>query len=202
MARKLLCGAFLFIVVSAVSGCMGGARFVHKDVAGGTVAIPENTDMWPTYYRSEAIKMIREQHGANVEIVSEGEVVVGQETRNDQRTENRKIGPDGTPIGNLTTSVNTTSTTDKKEYQIQYRIKPMTVNTGGMVPANGGSGLIPAGGINKPLPTGGTVGGVNYSTEIPPTGKPLINVDQKPVNVDPRTGTPISPVNNYGTGLR
>jgi hypothetical protein len=192
MARKLLCGAFLFIVVSAVSGCMGGARFVHKDVAGGTIAIPENTDMWPTYYRSEAIKMIREQHGANVEIVSEGEVVVGQETRNDQRTENRKIGPDGKPIGNLTTSINTTSTTDKKEYQIQYRIKPMTVNTGGpggMVPANGGSGLIPAGGTTKP-------------GEIPPTGKQLINVDQKPVNIDPRTGTPISPANNFGTGSR
>src|SRR6516165_9158583 len=120
MARKLFSAAFLFIVVTS-TGCLQGARMVHKDANGGIVAIPENTDMWPTYCRSEALKMIREQ-SPSYEIVSEGEVVIGQQTQNSQRTENRKIGPDGKPVGDLTTTYGNSSTTEKKEYRIQYQL--------------------------------------------------------------------------------
>jgi hypothetical protein len=177
MARKLVSAAFLFVVVTS-AGCLQGARMVQKDANGGIVAIPQNTDMWPNYYRTDALKLIREQHSPNFEIVSEGEVVVGQQTQNNERIENRKIGPDGKPVGNLTTGFNTTTTSDVKEYRIQYRIKPMAI-----VGVPKSDNLIPAGGIEK------------SSTGLGPTGKPLN--EQPPI--DPRTGQPVSQFNNFGT---
>lgn len=182
MARSLLGAAFLFAVVSAGSGCMQQARVVKfdKETGMGVVAIPENTDTWPTYYRSAAMDKIKENapYYANTEILSEGEVVIGQETQNNQRVENRKLGKDGKPVGDLTTSVATTTTTDKKEYQIEFRIRPTTLGAG--------NSIVPAGGIPK----------TNH--ELGPTGKPL-NEQSK---VDPRLGEPVSRFNNYGTGQR
>jgi hypothetical protein len=178
MARKLFSAAFLFIVVTS-SGCLQGARQVsfNRETGVGIVAIPENTDMWPTYYRSEALKMIREQ-SPTYDIVSEGEVVIGQQTQNSQRTENRKIGPDGKPVGDLTTTYGNSTTTEKKEYRIQYQVKSSAI--GGGAPKN--DMLIPAGGIPK-------------SNGLGSTGKPL---NDQPV-VDPRTGQPVSQFNNFGT---
>lgn len=181
MARKLFGAAFLLIVVTS-TGCLHGAREVSWDAKSGSgvVAIPENSDMWPTNYRTDAFKMIQQRYpnfNPMTDIVSEHEQIVGQQTQNSERVENRKIGPDGKPIGNLTTGSTTSTTSDLKEYWIEYRIRatPMGGQRNDI--------LIPAGGIPK---SGAGLG---------PTGKPL---NEQPV-VNPRTGQPVSQFNNFGT---
>jgi hypothetical protein len=163
--------------MASLSGCMQGARVVQKDALGGVVAIPNNTNMWPTYYRDEAIDMITEQYpnfDPRTDIVSEGEVVIGQQTRSDQRTDRRALGSENKPTGEVTTNLNTSSTTDKTEYRIVYRVKPASQfgNTS----------------VNSPVQPAGAL--MNPDGKIAPTGKPL-NAE-RPINMDPRTGQPYS----------
>jgi hypothetical protein len=155
MHRILICATCLF-VVSALPGCMGGARVIRQDAASGVVVIPENTNVFPTYYQNAAVEAIRREHGPNVEIAwGKGEeVVVGQETRNEQVVDRRVRGDDKKPGGELVKNTNVTTTTDKKEYRLEYRVS---------APGSFNSGLIQTGGLSRPLnggsnglsPTGG-----------------------------------------------
>ncbi len=135
MPRSAFSAAFLFIVVTALPGCMQGAKLIHQDATSGVVSIPENSNVWPTYYRDSAYQKIREVYPAfnpRTDILEQGEYVVGQQTHNDQRVDRRQIGPDGKPTGEVMLNSNTTTTTDLKEYRITFRIpqSPLT-NAGG-----------------------------------------------------------------------
>jgi hypothetical protein len=135
MPRSAFSAAFLFIVVTALPGCMQGAKLIHQDATSGVVSIPENSNVWPTYYRDSAYQKIREVYPAfnpRVDIIEQGEYVVGQQTHNDQRVDRRQFGPDGKPTGELTLNSNTTTTTDLKEFRITFRIpqSPLTNSSG------------------------------------------------------------------------
>lgn len=155
MARTLFKAAFLMFVAAGAIGCTGNARFVQKDQTGGIVAIPADS-MFRSYYRDEAIKMIREQHNPNfteADITSEHEVIVGQETRNDQYTDRRKLDKDGKPIGETVAKTNVTTTSDQKEFWIEYRVMPKMVNNTApaarvAVPTN--NGVVQTGATQKP----------------------------------------------------
>src|SRR5688500_2556580 len=97
-------GAFLFVaVVTALPGCMGGARVMRTNDSSGVVFIPENTNVWPTYYQKEAADAIRREHGNHVEIVwGKGEeVVIGKETRSEQVEDRRLRGDKDKPTGEV-----------------------------------------------------------------------------------------------------
>jgi hypothetical protein len=157
MTRLLLVAAA--VVVAGLSGCATPAHDVSFDPQSGTgvVAIPANSDMFPTYYRSAALDLIKQHVGPNYEILNEQQVKTGQTTVN-----NQQIGSDR--ISGVAT------TQDVLEYHLTYRkqMLPTTVTPGlpGMPGAGGlqqtqyrpaagmGAGIQPAGGI---APTGTTV---------------------------------------------
>lgn len=145
MPRIAIGAAFVFIV-SVLPGCMGGAKLVHSDMNGGVVSIPENSNVWPFYYRDAAYAKIRENYPAfdPGDIVEQGEVVIGKQTQNNARTDSRQIGRDGKPIGEVVTKSDTSTTTDLKEFYITYKVKPKTMAVN---PSN--NGLQQAGGIPK-----------------------------------------------------
>jgi hypothetical protein len=52
-------------------------RSVLQTEHGGAVAMPNNSDIWPTYYRRKALAMIAAQCPDGYEITDEREVAVG-----------------------------------------------------------------------------------------------------------------------------
>jgi hypothetical protein len=76
------------LVLGLVSlvGCQS-ARFVEvRSDGSGVVAIPENSNTWPFYYRDKAEALIRQKcpHGYSIE--HESEVVTGTVTHTDSQT--------------------------------------------------------------------------------------------------------------------
>jgi hypothetical protein len=136
-------------VVAGLSGCASPARYVNQQGDTGIVAIPADTDIWPTYYRTRALEKIREHVGPNYEIIDQGEVVTGKTTMNSQQVNNGHVS------GVMTTQ-------DTKEWQIAYRKKHAPAGMTGLPgmggvqqtqyrPAAGlGSGVQPAGGFGQP----------------------------------------------------
>lgn len=154
MGRSLFLPA-VAVVTIGLAGCGSSARYVAKDIDGGIVAIPSDTDVWPTHNRKHAEDAIRRHVGPDYEIVSEGEVVTGQVTNHDQQVRRDKAD---TPVKGLTVEkegVSATSTTrDITEYHITYRRRaaaaagtPPVPATAGRTPAGGGvqpaSGFMP-----------------------------------------------------------
>jgi hypothetical protein len=93
------------------AGCLTGcasARYVERHSDSGVVAIPENSNHWPTYYRQAALDLIEKHVGPHYEILEEREVVVGQQTNN-----NQQVGPDF--LSGFST------TRDLTEWRIAYR---------------------------------------------------------------------------------
>jgi hypothetical protein len=175
MHRIAICAAFLF-VVSALPGCMGGARVIRQDASSGVVVIPENTNIWPTYYHEVAIDAIRREHGPNVEIVwGRGEeVVVGQETRNEQIVDRRIRGDEKKPAGEIVKNTNVTTTTDKKEYRLEYRVK---------VPSALNDGVIQTGGVGRP-----TTGGAGLGNPVDSPLRSGLGNQNSSMNLDPVPG--------------
>ncbi len=147
MARSFFKAAVLLVVAGGLVGCTG-ARYVQRDQNSGVVAIPDGSDVFPTYYRSKAIDLIKENNptfNPMTDIVSQGEVVVGKQTRNDERIDQRKIGPDGKPIGDVTTKTDVTTTKNETEWRIQYKIAARPMST-----TPGSNGVIQAGAMQRP----------------------------------------------------
>jgi hypothetical protein len=140
-------------VLAGLSGCASPAKYVSKDsqTASGVVAIPANTDTWPTYNRRAALALIEKHVGPNFEIIEEREVATGQRTTNNQQVNgNQAFGE--------------TTTQDVTEWRIAYRKKsgPPTGITpvGGMQPVRlpGGAGAVqPAGGLVPSMAPGAGV---------------------------------------------
>lgn len=154
-------------LISLAGGCAGQARMVNYDdtTGSGTVAIANNTDVWPSYNMRAAKAMIESKVGPNYRIVSQGEVVTGQSTQNTQQTSvdqtQNKRNPNLPGLRETTTG--TTTTQDIKEYRLTFvRVAPQggpmggmpgpggVMQTGGTVP---GAGL-PQGTVPSPLPIG------------------------------------------------
>lgn len=123
------------------SGC-ANARYVQTDQNSGVVAMPSNTNCWPTYYRDHAEALMRQKCPAGYEIVREEEAVVGQTAHADTHTETSPTptlnfgGESDKKDGSSTFAglavpltpthekkQQTTNTTNLTEWRIYYRVK-------------------------------------------------------------------------------
>lgn len=167
MTRLILSMAAL---AAGLAGCASPARYIEKSGDSGVVAIPANTNVWPTYYQTEAMAKIRAHVGPNFEIIEEREVATGKTTVNNEQVSNDKAF-------NKQTINNTMTTQDVNEWRITYRKK-----TGPAPIINGGNA--------RGLPNGrGPVGGAQPVGGVQPAGgtQPLSNGVQS-------AGGPISPL--------
>jgi hypothetical protein len=175
MNRVLLGVAAL---VAGLSGCASPARYVERTGDSGVVAIPANTDSFPSYNRSEAMALIHKHVGSSFEIVEEREVATGKRTLNDQQVNNEQTWNTSNPLlpASKQSVQNTTTTQDVTEWRIAYRKKaPMSIGTGPV-----GSSVTPAGGIQSRSGTGTSsvqhAGGI-----VPPVGPTSGDVAAGPV---------------------
>ena len=146
MVRSILLAA---VAAVGLTGCAGGgARYVAKQADGGVVAIPADTDAWPTHYRKKAEELMARHVGPDFEVVSEGEVVTGQSTNHDQKVQRDKTFNTTNPfLPAEKDTINTTTTTrDITEYHITYR-RRSAAPMGGAAVAPAGGPVTPAGGL-------------------------------------------------------
>lgn len=89
----------LSIVLGALvgSGCAttGQARYVYQDGQYGVVGIPENTSVWPNYYRAGAEALMLKHFPSGFEVVRAEEVVEGSRTLTVFGTNSAQIDTDG-----------------------------------------------------------------------------------------------------------
>lgn len=170
-------GAFVALLAAALaSGCGSSAKYIEKRGDAGVVAIPNNTDAWPSYNRRAALALVEKHVGVNYEILEEREVVVGQSTHNNQQTNveqtvNREIF--FLPAEKQTTTTTTTQR-DITEWRIVYRRKDAPAGTavtpaGGNIPAGVVPSVLPAGGAGTPVILHGKSG-----TGAPLMGRPKL----------------------------
>jgi hypothetical protein len=120
MIRVALSAAALAV---GLSGCATPARYVERQPGAGVIAIPANTDTWPTYNRRAALALIEQHLGSGYEIVEEREVATGKTTSNNQQVRNEETINTAVPFlpANRQTVTNTTTTRDVTEWRISYR---------------------------------------------------------------------------------
>lgn len=102
------------------SGCTA-ARYVMRNPEQGVIAIPANTNHWPSRNREKADSLMLEHFPSGYVVEHEEEFVIGQTTQfNEDRAGdvgllgNRVVLSTGTRSGSATT-------TDQTEYRIYYR---------------------------------------------------------------------------------
>lgn len=150
-------------LVTLAGGCATPARYIEKKGDEGVVAIPANTDAWPSYNRRAAIELIQKHVGVNYEILDEREVVTGQSTHNNQQVNTEQTVNRTIPFlpAEKQTITNTTTQRDITEWRITYRRKagaaPGDVGTYRPAPFVNDpnnkppqTGLTPAGGAQHP----------------------------------------------------
>lgn len=118
----------LALVVLLATGCTH-ARYVMKDQWGGVVAIPSNSNNWPSFNRKHAEELIARQCPQGFVIEGESEVVVGQESQVQTATDPFIMSP----LGSETQLVSRRNIT---EWHIRYRAKdaPATIAPLALVP--------------------------------------------------------------------
>jgi hypothetical protein len=165
MSRTALVGAFVF-VVAGLSGCATPVKVIQQDANSVTVAIPDNTNSWPFYYRDEATKAAT-QTLADVDPVpiSTKRVKVGTTTTNTLDTAHHDIGggENKPPIGDVTTSRSTTSTSDAYEYRLVFQKKQTNSVPNSFIRTSGSNGSLPP----PPNPSGPPM---TVTSGMPPTG--------------------------------
>jgi hypothetical protein len=82
-------------VLISTFGCAGmhEARYVYQDGEYGVVGIPENTNIWPDYYRDQAEALMKAHFPEGHEIVRAEEVVEGSRTTTVKGTNTAEIAP-------------------------------------------------------------------------------------------------------------
>lgn len=135
MNRLVVLGA----AVAAVAGC-AGPRQVQQTAGGGVIALPSNSDAWPTRHRTTALDMIAKHVGPDYDIVSEEEVVTGHTTVNDQKTDRQATFNPAMPFLPAEREKTTTTTTQvpHTEWHIAYRKRqtpPGVAPAGAVAPA-------------------------------------------------------------------
>jgi hypothetical protein len=134
--RKLL--GFVLLVACA-GGCapVGVARHVLQVPDGGVIAMPSNAE----WHRAKAHDLMTARFPQGYEIDREEEVVVGQTTTHNTRTDTESMDLVGTkklPFGTLDTSrtTKTVNTHDQTEYRIHYRSRHTQVDMSGLRPVD------------------------------------------------------------------
>jgi hypothetical protein len=127
-------------LLAGMSGCASPARYVQKNPDSVTIAIPENTDVWPTHYRAAAEALAKQHLGTNCVAVDEKEVATGA-------INNASPSANAAPAG--------------KEWRITYMKKPLQpgIPMGGPLPgAIGMRSTLPGAGLGAGVqPAGGNV---------------------------------------------
>jgi len=110
----------LLVLVSA--GCQS-ARVVSRTPDDGIVALPANTNTWPSYHQDAAKRIITAHLGSAYEVVEEKEVTTGYTTTNTQDRQSELSMHSSIPLLPATRETTTTKTmnTPQKEWQIHYR---------------------------------------------------------------------------------
>jgi hypothetical protein len=151
---RILAGAVVLLALGSV-GCTG-PRIISQDQYGGVIAMPSNSNYWPTYYRSKAEEMMAKKCPQGFHIEHEEEVVVGQSVtnRNTSDTQTQDIpGRKNRSDLQVTTTESTHTTTahDLTEYRITFRAN--TAPGMSMTPPSGMS-VVPASGVGMAPPPG------------------------------------------------
>ncbi|HEY7330396.1 MAG TPA: hypothetical protein VH592_22340 [Gemmataceae bacterium] len=105
----------VYLAIAYASGSLvgcGQVRLIRDAPDGGVVAIPNNTNQWPSYYRNRAEYLMKRKCPDGYVIVNEEEGVDNPATR-DGRKPNEHFEYEGGYI-RLTTY-------DRKEYRITFR---------------------------------------------------------------------------------
>lgn len=103
----------LFLLLgSALAGGCAQVRLVRDTPDGGVIAIPNNTNEWPTYYRNRAMQLMQRKCPEGYVIVGE-QATVDNPARRDGRKPNEDFEYEGAYI-RLTTY-------NRKVYHILFR---------------------------------------------------------------------------------
>jgi len=134
---QLIVGGVFCALVAMCGGCAGSARLVARDSNSGIVAVPENSNRWPTFYRKHAEEMMQANCPEGYTITREEEVVIGQ-TQHTLTSTDRTGSPllaalHIDPINER--SNQTTSYEDRKEWRIYFQGKGAEPAATGPAPA-------------------------------------------------------------------
>jgi hypothetical protein len=85
--------ALLFVV--GLSGCSqtGAVRYVYQDRDFGVIGMPENTDCWPNFYRTQGEKLMADHFKEGHEIVRAEEVIEGERTLKVEGSNSAEVSP-------------------------------------------------------------------------------------------------------------
>lgn len=156
MPRQSAWLAMAALSAAGLCGCTS-ARYVALEPNGGVVAIPDNSNSWPTRNRDKAEALMRQKCPQGYVIEREGEVVVGSTDHTE--THAARTG-DPAHDARLNTQVSQDTThQDRTEWRIWFRAKgappePLPAGPPAVVPASyrPSAGLPPQ---PVPVPVGG-----------------------------------------------
>ena len=110
---------FLLVIGLSHSGCY--ARRILRQSDYGIVAIPYNSNAWPSRLRDQADELMNEHFPEGYQIVKEEEYVVGQTTHYDHEDTGTQVEVIDDLLSVGTSRGRTTeTTTPKTEYRIHY----------------------------------------------------------------------------------
>ena len=83
------------VVVCALCGCSQteGVRYVYQDRDFGVIGMPENSDRWPSYYRTHGEKLMNSHFPDGHEIVRAEEVIEGERTLKFEGSNSAEVSP-------------------------------------------------------------------------------------------------------------
>jgi hypothetical protein len=139
--RRALPAAVLLL--ASVAGCAGvgagvggsSARMIQTSPDGGIVAIPNNSDCWPFFFRDQANKLMAMKCSGGYEILQEEEVIVGRKVQTNEIIDPNEpiddpslVRPANAQKNKVPTVVKLTAKHDQTEYRITFRsTQPMPV---------------------------------------------------------------------------
>ena len=139
----------LVLVVAGLSGCASPARVIRQDASSVVVAIPDNTNLWPFYYRDAADRAAAE-HIHDPVVTRFERVKVGEQATTMADTTRRELGAHRS-FGDVITSTNTVTLSDQFEYHFEYQSRgPVRVAS----PVAGGRPPVPDGPAASLAPQG------------------------------------------------
>lgn len=119
----------LALLPLTVAGCAAtqGVRYVYQDGDFGVVGVPENTDCWPTRYRTQAERLMNRHFPGGHEIVRAEEVEEGSRILKVEGTNTAEVAPTLTGVMPSAVKVGRTAKSSRadtvkiKECRIIYR---------------------------------------------------------------------------------
>jgi hypothetical protein len=95
MRRTLALRLILGLLALTSLGCstIHDVRYVYQDADFGVIGLPENTDEWPTHYRSRAEILMEKHFPQGHEIVRAEEVVEGERTTKSEGSNTAEVTP-------------------------------------------------------------------------------------------------------------